>query len=89
MSDMYTKKVVKGQQASSPTFKKIVSEFKKGNMTLTQAINKIVPKGTPKEIKNMVASSIGTQSGEAKAARMTHESKNRYVKKTQTRKPSK
>jgi hypothetical protein len=89
MSDMYTKKVAKGQQASSPTFKKIVSEFKKGNMTITQAINKIVPKGTPKEIKNMLASAIGTQSGDAQAARIIHESRNRYAKKTQTRKPSK
>lgn len=89
MSNMKTKKGVGNQQASSPTFKRIVSDLEKGNLTVNQAINKIVPPGTPHDIKKIIARAIGTQSAHAFLAGSNNRANNKLSKKTQTRKPSK
>ena len=89
MSNMRTRKGVNNQQASSPTFKKLVNDVEKGNLTLNQAINKIVPSGTPQDIKKMLARAIGTQTGRAFIAEQDNKTRNKLSKKTQTRKPSK
>lgn len=92
MSDMKTKKAGVGgrnQQVSSPTFKKIVSDVDSGKITLKQAINKIVPTGTPQNVKQMLARAIGTQSGRNTVADIDQKVRSRRSKKTQTRKPSK
>ena len=89
MSNMKTQKGAKNQQASSPTFKKIVSDVDSGKITLNQAINKLVPSGTPLKVKNMLARAIGTQTANAITAKIDNKVNNKYSKKTQTRKPSK
>lgn len=89
MSNMKTKKGAGNQQASSPTFKRIVSDVEKGNLTVNQAINKIVPPGTPQDVKKILARAIGTQSAEAFLAGSNNRANNKVSKKTQTRKPSK
>ena len=89
MPNINTQKGAKNQQASSPTFKKIVRDVDSGKITLNQAINKIVPSGTPLEIKNMLARAMGTQSASATVAKINNKVNNKYSKKTQTRKPSK
>lgn len=89
MPNMSTKRGVNNQQVSSPTFKKIVSDVEKGNLTVNQAINKIVPPGTPQDVKKILARAIGTQSAQAFLAGSNNRANNKVSKKTQTRKPSK
>ena len=89
MANMKTQKGAGNQQASSPTFKKIVSDVDSGKLTLNQAINKIVPSGTPLEVKKILARAMGTQTAKANVAKIDNKVNNRYSKKTQTRKPSK
>ncbi len=86
---MRTKKGARNQQASSPTFKKIVSDVDSGKLTINQAINKIVPAGTPLEVKDMLARAMGTQKANARLAKIDNKVNTRNAKKTQTRKPSK
>ena len=89
MSNMKTKKGAGSQQVSSPTFKKIVSDVDSGKITLNQAINKIVPPGTPQDVKKILARAMGTQTAVAFVAGSNNRANNKVSKKTQTRKPSK
>jgi hypothetical protein len=89
MPNMKTKKGAGNQQVSSPTFKKIVSDVDSGKITLNQAINKIVPPGTPQDVKKILARAMGTQTAVAFIAGSNNRANNKVSKKTQTRKPSK
>lgn len=89
MPNMYTKKGAGNKQVSSPTFKRIVSDVDSGKITLKQAINKIVPSGTPLEVKEMLARAMGTQTAKARISKIDNKVNNKSSKKTQIRKPSK
>ena len=96
MVNLKTKKTIsmqnkKGsaQQYSSPTFKAIAADLRAGKITSTQAINKIVPKGSPKKLKNMVAEALGIQIGNIITANSQQKINEQFAKKKQTRKPSK
>ena len=92
MADLKTKETYKDsgkQQYSSPTFKAIAAEHNAGKITSTQAINKIVPKGTPQKIRDLVAKALGTQIGKITIEKIDQKVNKKFAKKTQTRKPSK
>ena len=96
MANLKTKKTVsmqnkKGsaQQYSSPTFKAIAADYKAGKITALQAVNKIVPKGSPEKLKTMAAQALGIQSGTITIAKIDQKVNENRAKKTQTRKPGK
>jgi len=92
MANLKTKKTYKEssvRQYSSPTFKAIAAEHDAGKITSTQAINKIVPKGTPQKIRLLVAKALGVQIGDIIIAKSNQKVNEQYAKKKQTRKPSK
>ncbi len=98
MANLKTKKTVsmqnkKGsaQQYSSPTFKAIAADYIAGKITSSQAINKVVPKGSPEKLRTMAAQALGIQGGKiitAKTQQKVNENR-ANMQKTQTRKPSK
>jgi len=96
MANLKTKKTVSAkskkesaQQYSSSTFKAIAAEHDARKITTTQAINKIVPKGTPQKIRDLVAKALGTQIGKITIEKIDQKLNKKFAKKTQTRKPSK
>jgi len=92
MANLKTKETYKDsgkQQYSSPTFKAIAAEHNAGKITSTQARNKIVPKGTPQKIRDLVAKALGTQIGKITIEKIDQKLNKKFAKKTQTRKPSK
>tara|TARA_R110000823_G_scaffold309422_1_gene433612 strand:- start:519 stop:821 length:303 start_codon:yes stop_codon:yes gene_type:complete len=100
MANLKTKKTVsmqrkKGtaQQYSSPTFKAIAADHKAGKITTLQAINKIVPKGSPEKVRKMVAEALGIQIGKIISTQTQQKINEQFSKRRkqtkQTRKPSK
>jgi len=97
MADLKTKKTISvtsakrgsAQQYSSPTFKAIAADYTAGKITSTQAINKIVPKGTPEKLRTMVAEALGVQIGRTITAKSQQKVNEQSAKKKQTRKRSK
>ena len=96
MANLKTKKTVsmqnkKGsaQQYSSPTFKAIAADYIAGKITALQAINKVVPKGSPEKLRTMAAQALGIQGGKIVTAKSQQKVNEKFAKKTQTRKPNK
>ena len=77
------------QQYSSSTFKAITADYRTGKITAAEAVNKIVPKGSPKELRAMAAQALGLQSAEISIAKINQKVNENRAKKTQTRKPGK
>ena len=96
MANLKTKKEISmqnkrgsSQTYSSPTFKAIAADYNAGKITAAQAVNKVVPKGSPEKLKTMAAQALGIQSGIITVAKITQKVNENRAKKTQTRKPGK
>ena len=96
MANLKTKKTVsmqnkKGsaQQYSSPTFKAIAADYNAGKITALQAVNKIVPKGSPEKLRTMAGQALGIQGGKIITSKTQQKVNENRAKKTQTRKPGK
>ena len=96
MANLKTKKTVSmqnnrgsSQTYSSPTFKAIAADYNAGKITAAQAVNKVVPKGSPEKLKTMAAQALGIQSGTITIAKIDQKVNENRAKKTQTRKPGK